>query len=153
MPQHVTAVHQSAPALLVPFLLMIIVCCRPCQTLCESRCERAVPDLGQLRTVWHRSFRWVAGRSISFEHFLLTLTRNPDESIRNLVLDVIGRFEECMVACEHMFSKRSTSTQRPRPLRSRLRIKRLKTPLRSRSSSRPRSKLIVLLRRQLFVKM
>lgn len=148
MPSHIPTVHQSAPALLVPVLLVLIVCCRPGQALCESRCERSNPDLGSLRTLWMDSFRWMAGRSISFEHFLLTLVREPEGGrTRNRVLDIVARYESCMYSCEHQFSKRSAETQRPQTLKSRL----LKSRPRSQPSSRSKyASLIHLLRIKLF---
>ncbi|RUS83760.1 hypothetical protein EGW08_008466 [Elysia chlorotica] len=152
MPYHVSAVYQSAPALLVPVLLLLVVCCRPSLALCETRCEQSVPDLARLRGVWEQSFRRMGGRNISFNHFLLTLVREPTEGrggsrrIRDFVLDVVGTFEECMVSCEHQFSKRSSDRHRPRPLRPRLRVKTARSGSKSGSRSKLKSRSILVLR-------
>ncbi|GFO24133.1 hypothetical protein PoB_005063800 [Plakobranchus ocellatus] len=140
MTYHEASLHQSATLMVVTFLMVLAICCKPGLAYCEDSCERSIPDLVDLRRLWAESFSIVGNSHITiaipFEHFLLSLVTVPENAsmrrrrIRNRVLDMIGRYEDCVRACEHHISKR-----RSRHLRSWLRPT-------SGSGSRRRSKLV-----------
>ncbi|KAH9498728.1 hypothetical protein Btru_004724 [Bulinus truncatus] len=111
MPDHVSPVNQSATLMIVALLAFGL---RPSFSSCETRCEQSIPSLSKLRALWTRSFKRVEEKPISFEQFLLSLVQtwdNEDINIRKLrrsVLKVIGRYQDCVMACEHQFSKRNS---------------------------------------------
>ncbi|BFZ22237.1 hypothetical protein BsWGS_25276 [Bradybaena similaris] len=117
MPDHVASLNQSATLMVVTLLVFGL---RPIFSLCESRCEQSIPSLYRLRAYWSRSFKRIGEQRVSFEQFLLSLVQESDSEneairlLRSSLLRIIGRYQDCVMACEHQFSKRNgrSSTQR-----------------------------------------
>ncbi|XP_055860626.1 uncharacterized protein LOC106066607 [Biomphalaria glabrata] len=111
MPDHVSPVNQSATLMIVALLAFGL---RPSFSSCESRCEQSIPSLSKLRALWTRSFKRVGENRISFEQFLLSLVQASDyddwniRRLRGSILKIIGRYQDCVMACEHQFSKRDS---------------------------------------------
>ncbi|XP_059172607.1 uncharacterized protein LOC131953439 [Physella acuta] len=109
MPDHATCLVQSATLILVTLLALVP---RPCDGSCEVRCERSIPLLTKLRSHWSRSFKRFGEQRVSFEQFLLSLVQtsaSDDQKMNNLRFNIlynIGRYQDCVMACEHQFSKR-----------------------------------------------
>ncbi|CAL1545506.1 unnamed protein product [Lymnaea stagnalis] len=110
MPDHVSPLNQSATLIVVALLAFGL---RPSLSSCENRCEQSIPSLTRLRSLWSRSFKRIGEQHVSFEQFLLSLVQasdSEDSSMRRLrvsLLRIIGRYQDCVMACEHQFSKRS----------------------------------------------
>lgn len=103
----------QAAALMVVTLIAFGL--RPCNCMCETRCEQSIPSLNRLRALWIRSFKRMGDQRLSFEQFLLSLIQASDSTpalrrLRTSILRIIGRYQDCVMACEHQFSKRSTSS-------------------------------------------
>lgn len=97
-------------------LLLLLLSPLPTRALCEDRCERAVPLLGNFRALWSRSFKRVGEKRVSFEEFLVSLVqasitngRRRTEGLTNALLNLVGQYQDCVLACEHPFSKRGTA--------------------------------------------
>ncbi|XP_070175291.1 uncharacterized protein [Littorina saxatilis] len=103
------SVRQGVVTLLV---LVLMLGPTPGAALCRDRCERVVPRLANLRMLWSRSFKRVGGNRISFEEFMLSLVQassNHSSRTRGLsaaLLSLMNQYQDCMLACEHPFSKR-----------------------------------------------
>ncbi|XP_005107201.1 uncharacterized protein LOC101851294 isoform X2 [Aplysia californica] len=114
MADHVTSISQTATVMVVTLLAFGL---RPSACLCETRCEQSIPSLNRLRTYWSRSFKRVGEQRLSFEQFLLSLVQASENGnpvmrrLRSSILRIIGRYQDCVMACEHQFSKRSGRAQ------------------------------------------
>ncbi|CAG5131127.1 unnamed protein product [Candidula unifasciata] len=114
MPDHVASLNQSATLMVVTLLVFGL---RPIFSLCETRCEQSIPSLYRLRAYWSRSFKRIGEQRISFEQFLLSLVQESDSDddvvrlLRSSLLRIIGRYQDCVMACEHQFSKRNQQSQ------------------------------------------
>ncbi|XP_076455664.1 uncharacterized protein LOC143290219 [Babylonia areolata] len=107
--------RQGAALLLV--LLAVLSSVVPGQALCEDRCERVVPMLSHLRALWSRSFKRVGEKRVSFEEFMVSLVQASSNTghsrahrLGNALLNLIGQYQDCVMACEHPFSKRAASS-------------------------------------------
>ncbi|BFZ06271.1 hypothetical protein BsWGS_09310 [Bradybaena similaris] len=112
---HVTSMNQSTTLMVVTWLAFGL---RPSWCWCETRCEQSIPSLYRLRAYWSRSFKRVGEQRVSFEQFLLSLVQqsaSDDEVVKQLrssLLRIIGRYQDCVMACEHQFSKRNQRGRR-----------------------------------------
>lgn len=100
--------NQSTTLMVVTLLAYSL---QPCVSWCETRCEQSIPSLYRLRAYWSRSFKRVGEQRVSFEQFLLSLVQQSDDEVvkqlRSSLLRIIGRYQDCVMACEHQFSKRN----------------------------------------------
>ncbi|CAG5115693.1 unnamed protein product [Candidula unifasciata] len=107
--RHVTSMNQSTTLMTVLTLLAFGL--RPSLCWCETRCEQSIPSLYRLRAYWSRSFKRIGEQRVSFEQFLLSLVQQSDDEVvkqlRSSLLRIIGRYQDCVMACEHQFSKRN----------------------------------------------
>ncbi|CAG5120978.1 unnamed protein product [Candidula unifasciata] len=102
MLNHVAPLNQLV---ILKLITLLVFGLRPVFSSCESRCEAANRDLVELRTIWSRSYTIVNGQDVSFEQFLLSLVQETDDpqaaAIRANVLLAVGRYQNCVMACEN----------------------------------------------------
>lgn len=84
-------------------------------TLCESRCENAVPYLRRLKQLWHHLSKRQGNDEMTFTHFIQSLIRAADGqvsllSLKKDLVDMVLEYRDCVKACEHQHSKRSGIT-------------------------------------------
>ncbi|XP_041372388.1 uncharacterized protein LOC121385686 [Gigantopelta aegis] len=91
------------------FLACAVLLAPTAASLCEERCESANPSLHRLRALWTRMYKH---SSTSFDQFVqsLVFSFNTERSLHPLmrtIVTMLGDYRECVMACEHQFSKRS----------------------------------------------
>lgn len=95
---------------MVVVLSVVMMALPQTSALCEDRCTLAQPPLWtRLRALWSRSFKRVGEKRVSFEEFMLSLVQASDTQLPELraaLLNLIGWYQDCVMACEHPFSKR-----------------------------------------------
>lgn len=92
-------------------LLIVLNPVTSSSTLCETRCENAVPDLKRLKTLWHNVSKRVGGDD-PFPVFIQTIliATRRDRRLKKLRAELIAmliEYRDCVKACEHQHSKRS----------------------------------------------
>lgn len=93
-------------------LLIVLNPVSSSSTLCETRCENAVPNLKRLKTLWHNVSKRVGGEDMPFPVFIQTLliaTRRNRRlrPLREELIEMLIEYKDCVKACEHQHSKRS----------------------------------------------
>ncbi|XP_052803064.1 uncharacterized protein LOC128233430 isoform X2 [Mya arenaria] len=100
-------------SLLYGVLVMIVLNPAPVSpTLCESRCENAVPYLRRLKTLWHHLSKREGSDDISFTEFIQSLMYAARRygklsPLKQDLLQMVIEYKDCVKACEHQHSKRS----------------------------------------------
>ncbi|XP_033733214.1 uncharacterized protein LOC117322418 [Pecten maximus] len=83
------------------------------RSLCENRCESSTPHLQTLRDVWHKMSKRIGKQDMSFEAFVTSLVAASErypwlQPVRGDLLGMIAKYQDCVKACEHQHSKRTS---------------------------------------------
>ncbi|XP_046379939.1 uncharacterized protein LOC124151488 [Haliotis rufescens] len=105
--KHVHGV-QHVFLLITTCLLMLTV---PTSGFCDERCEKANPNLHRIKGIWSNSFR---GQTLNFNEFIQYLISASGNNrrlspLRDNLVRMIREYRDCVMACEHAFSKRSNT--------------------------------------------
>ncbi|XP_021369643.1 uncharacterized protein LOC110460809 [Mizuhopecten yessoensis] len=83
------------------------------RSLCEGRCESSTPHLQTLKDVWHKTSKRIGKQDMSFESFVTSLVAASErylwlKPLRGDLLGMIAKYQDCVKACEHQHSKRTS---------------------------------------------
>ncbi|XP_060068018.1 uncharacterized protein LOC132548214 [Ylistrum balloti] len=83
------------------------------RSLCEGRCESSTPHLQTLKDMWHKMSKRIGKQDMSFEAFVTSLVAASErytwlKPVRGDLLGMIAKYQDCVKACEHQHSKRTS---------------------------------------------
>lgn len=97
------------------FVMIVLNPATVYSTLCESRCENAVPYLRLLKDYWINIAKREASYDRTFTHFIQSLIHVAGKTgsgvlLKNELINMVLDYRDCLKACEHQHSKRSGPT-------------------------------------------